>query len=152
MSGPEGETASLAEVQKDRDFLNRELELERESHLATKSQLNAATQGNAELSNKLDMALKQIRDKDLELKLAQNSLKDAEASAEELRERALRRAEDCDRLREEMKVQSEELLLQQARIRDCHVELSESQCKLLPLQLELSKVTREKELVFRCVL
>lgn len=51
----------------------------------------------------------------------------------------------CFRLREDMKTQSVELVALQSRCKELQISLSEIQSKQLPIELELTKALREKE-------
>jgi seryl-tRNA synthetase len=53
------------------------------------------------------------------------------------------------RLREDVKNQTQELSNLQSRNRECQNALSESQSQLLPVQFDLMKVSKEKDLLSR---
>lgn len=78
-------------------LLVKEHEIEKSNHLAAKSNLTQYQAQISDLRLQLETAVRQSSDKDLDLKLKENALKDTEHATEELRERALRKSEECDR-------------------------------------------------------
>lgn len=62
-------------------------------------------------------------------------------------DRLRRRGEEVERLRDNMKAQTEELGVMQTRLSGSHQQLIEVENKLYPLQLQVNKLTREKELL-----
>lgn len=81
------------------------------------------------------------------MKQFQRTAKTLEDSQEDMHDRYRRRSEECDRLRDDVKHQAEELTTTQGRLRECQSTLSDTQGQLLPSQYELTKITREKDLL-----
>lgn len=114
---------------------------------AFKSKLVTLQSSVDELREKLGASQMETQNKDQDLKQFQRSSKILEDSQEDIHDRYRRRSEECDRLRDDVKHQADELTTVQSRLRDCQTALSESQGQLLPVQYELSKVSREKDLL-----
>ncbi|KAJ1441712.1 hypothetical protein B484DRAFT_390596, partial [Ochromonadaceae sp. CCMP2298] len=72
---------------------------------------------------------------------------DLTAANDDLNDRVRRRSDECDRLRDELKSQSAELVLLQARLRDATASLGDLQTTQLPTQYELTKTLHEKDLI-----
>ena len=66
---------------------------------------------------------------------------------EELRNRGLRMNEENVRLRDDLKASASELASAQARVNEYMSKLTEAEEKSMPLQFEVTKLQREKELI-----
>lgn len=73
------------------------------------------------------------------------SVKDLETSLEDSQERFRRKAEEADRLRDDIKLQGDQLAAQQTRLKEVQSLLSELQGKHMPTEYELLKTKHENE-------
>lgn len=97
-------------------------------------------------TNKIGLE-KQISGKDFELEQRDKVIREFEFSQDDLRERLKRRSEECDRLRDEIKLQGEEIVVVQARLRESQIALNDCQSQLLPVQYDQSRLQRENHLL-----
>lgn len=74
----------------------------------------------------------------------QTVLEQVAATNEDLRDRSLRRAEECDRLKEELKIQANELINLQNRLKDALTQISEADSQHLPNKFALVRCEQEK--------
>jgi predicted nucleic acid-binding Zn-ribbon protein len=73
------------------------------------------------------------------------SVKDLETSLEDTQERFRRKAEEADRLRDDIKLQADQLSAQQTRLKEVQSLFSELQGKHMPVEYELLKIKHENE-------
>jgi chromosome segregation ATPase len=86
-----------------------------------------------------------LDDKDIELKQRERDAKQLEQSLDEFRERYRRRSEEADRLRDDIKIQNEQITSQQTRLIVTSSLRSELEGKLLPMECELARTRHESE-------
>lgn len=74
-------------------------------------------------------------------------MRELERTNEELRSRSLRINEENTRMRDDLRASAAELASAQARVNEYMNKLTEAEEKTMPLQFEVTKLQREKELL-----
>lgn len=97
-----------------------------------------------ELTDKLEAEKRANADKDALLKQKEATIKEYELSHEDWQDRLRRRSEECDRLRDDIKSQADEIEAISGRLRASQIALTEAHELLLPVQYDLDKQLREK--------
>jgi predicted nucleic acid-binding Zn-ribbon protein len=64
---------------------------------------------------------------------------------EQLQNTLFRRSEECDRLREQIKLQSNELIEHQKLTKDIQIQFTDLQSQVIPKEFELNKLKQENE-------
>lgn len=77
--------------------LKKENEQEKATCISVKASLTQAQSTIADFREKFENVSRQLSDKDLEAKLKDSLLKENEQATEELKDRCLKRSEECDR-------------------------------------------------------
>ena len=95
--GHEGCESTLAALEHVHLLLKKENEQEKATCISVKVALTQAQSTIADLKEKLENVSKQLSDKDLETKLKDSLLKENEHLTDELKDRCLKKSEECDR-------------------------------------------------------
>eukprot|EP01041_Mallomonas_annulata_P007955 gene7955-16288_t len=127
------------------------LRKEHESLRADRDRLQAKVKYDETVSDELRESVqkfsRQLADREIDCKRKDNTIRELEESNEDMRDRLNRRSDECERLRDDLKSQAEQLLTQQGRLRDALNTLSELQGQQLPMQYEITKISRENEIL-----
>ena len=107
--------------------------------------MEALTKSNEELRESMITIRKELETKDTEIKQRDRKITELEQSVEDVNERYRRRSEEADRLRDDIKMQAEQLTSQQSRLKEAQILVSELQAKQLPTEYELSRAKHENE-------
>ena len=98
-----------------------------------------------ESRNIADKLHKEIVSKEIENKSKDNSLKEFNQIKDDYMDKCKRYQDENDRLRDDIKLQSNELNSLNSKYRESQSILAESQSKVIPLEYELNKYKNENE-------
>jgi hypothetical protein len=123
----------------------KELEVTRIERDANKSKVITLQENIICLKEQCETNVKSTSNSDAYIKKLEDNIKVYEN--EDWQERYRRKSDELDRISENIKEQSSELILKHSQLRECQISLSENKELLLPTQLQLIKFTRENELL-----